>query len=42
MTQLNLEVIRVVPEKNILLVKGAVPGPLGGLLMIRKARKGGA
>ena len=42
MTQLNLEVIKVVPEKNILLVKGAVPGPLGGLLMIRKARKGGA
>lgn len=41
-TQLNLEVVQVIPEKNLLLIKGAVPGPSGGLLMIRKARKGGA
>lgn len=30
----NLEVVRVDAEKNLLLVKGAVPGPKGGLLKI--------
>ena len=33
----NLEVIRVDAEKNLLVVKGAVPGPKGGYLMIRRA-----
>jgi len=32
----NLEVIDVRPEENLLLVKGAVPGPKRGLLLIRK------
>ncbi len=32
----NLEVIDVRPEENLLLVKGAVPGPCRGLLFIRK------
>ena len=32
----NLEVIRVDAEKNLLVVKGAVPGPKGGYLMIRR------
>lgn len=32
----NLEVIDVRPEDNLLLVKGAVPGPRRGLLFIRK------
>ena len=32
----NLEVVRVEPERNLLLVRGAVPGPKSGLLMIRK------
>ncbi|MFQ5701720.1 MAG: 50S ribosomal protein L3 [Acidobacteriota bacterium] len=34
----NLEIVRIDPEKNLLLVKGAVPGSRGTLLMIRKAR----
>ncbi|MBI4463969.1 MAG: 50S ribosomal protein L3 [Acidobacteria bacterium] len=33
----NLEVVRVDAEKNLLVVKGAVPGPNGSYLMIRKA-----
>ena len=32
----NLEVVRVVPEDNLLLVKGAVPGANGGYLIIEK------
>ena len=31
----NLEVVRVDGERNLLFVKGALPGPNGGLLMIR-------
>jgi len=36
-----LEVVRADPERNLLLVHGAVPGARGGLLFIRKSRKGG-
>lgn len=32
----GLEVVEVLPEKNLLLVKGSVPGPRQGLLIIRK------
>ena len=32
----NLEVVRVVPEDNLLLVKGAVPGANGGYLIIER------
>jgi len=39
-TVLNLEVVQVEPERNLLLVRGAVPGANKGLLFIRKARKG--
>ncbi|RDV83363.1 50S ribosomal protein L3 [Ammonifex thiophilus] len=35
----NLEVVKVDPERNLLVVKGAVPGPRGGLLIIRQAVK---
>ena len=35
-TQRNLEVVRVDPENNILVVKGSVPGGGGGYLVIRK------
>jgi len=35
----NLEVVQVDPDDNLLLVQGAVPGPDGGLVMIRHARK---
>jgi large subunit ribosomal protein L3 len=35
----GLEVVDVRPEENVVLVKGAVPGPANGLLVIRKSRK---
>jgi large subunit ribosomal protein L3 len=34
----NLEVIQANPESNLLLVKGAIPGAAGGLLIIEKVR----
>lgn len=37
-TARNLEVIQADPERNLLLVKGAVPGADGGLLLVEKAR----
>ena len=39
-TVLNLEVVKVDPERNLLLVKGAVPGPKRGLVMLRSSVKG--
>ncbi len=36
----NLEVVRVDVERNMLLIKGAVPGKRGSLLFIRNAVKG--
>jgi large subunit ribosomal protein L3 len=38
-TVAKLEVIGADPEKNILMIKGAVPGCRNGLLMIRKSGK---
>ncbi len=38
-TVLNLEVVQVDGERNVLVVKGAVPGANDALLFIRKARK---
>ena len=32
----KLRVLRVDPEKNLVAVKGAVPGPRGGLVMLKK------
>jgi large subunit ribosomal protein L3 len=32
----NLRVVRLLPDQNLMLVKGAVPGPKNGLLEIRK------
>jgi len=40
-TTLNLEVVSADPERELVLVKGAVPGPRGGLVVIRDAVKGG-
>jgi len=34
----KLSVVRVIPERNLLLIRGAVPGVEGGLLMIRPAK----
>ena len=38
-TTQNLEVVRVDNERNLLLIKGAVPGPVGGDVYIRPAVK---
>lgn len=35
----NLDVVKVYEDKNLLLVKGAVPGPKGGFLVVREAVK---
>jgi large subunit ribosomal protein L3 len=35
----NLEVVRIDPDNNLLLIKGAVPGPTGGYLTIRQTNK---
>jgi large subunit ribosomal protein L3 len=40
-TILNLQVVQSDADQNLLLVKGAVPGPNGGLVLIRDADKGG-
>jgi large subunit ribosomal protein L3 len=40
-TTLNLEVVSADAERELLLVKGAVPGPRGGLVLVRDAVKGG-
>ncbi len=32
----GLKVVKIIPEQNLVLVKGAVPGPAGGLLAIMK------
>jgi large subunit ribosomal protein L3 len=38
-TVLNLEVVQADPERGLLLIRGAVPGPNGGLVMVRSAVK---
>ena len=38
-TQMGLEVVRVDAERNLLLIKGAVPGPKGADVVIRPAVK---
>ncbi|MFA5785710.1 MAG: 50S ribosomal protein L3 [Actinomycetota bacterium] len=38
-TTLNLKVVGADSERNLLLVRGAVPGPDGGLVMVRSAVK---
>jgi len=35
----NLEVVRVEPERNLLLVRGAVPGARGGYVMVKATTK---
>jgi large subunit ribosomal protein L3 len=34
----NLRVLQVLPDDNALVVQGAVPGPKGGYIVVRKAR----
>jgi large subunit ribosomal protein L3 len=38
-TTLNLEVVEADVERNLLLVKGSVPGPNGGVVVVRNAVK---
>ncbi len=38
-TVLNLKIVRVDSERNVLLVRGAVPGPKGGLVTVRQTVK---
>ncbi len=39
-TALNLEVVKVVPEENLMLVRGAVPGFKGSLVKVRSTNRG--
>lgn len=38
----NLDLVKVDAERNLLLVKGSVPGPKGGLLVVKNAVKANA
>ena len=40
-TTLNLEVVKADADAEVLLVRGAVPGPRGGTVVVRNAVKGG-
>jgi large subunit ribosomal protein L3 len=40
-TTLNLEVVEADAERQLVLVKGSVPGPRGSLVLLREAVKGG-
>lgn len=37
-TTKNLEVVQIDPEKNLLFIRGAVPGPKGGFVQVRTAK----
>ena len=39
-TILNLEIVKSYIERGLLLVKGAIPGPRGGVVIVRNAAKG--
>ena len=38
-TVLNLEVVKVIAEKKLILIKGGIPGPNKGTVVIRNAVK---
>ncbi|MBV1819344.1 50S ribosomal protein L3 [Clostridium cochlearium] len=38
-TVLNLEVVKTIPEKNLILIKGGIPGPNKGYVIIRNSIK---
>ncbi|MFZ4583602.1 MAG: 50S ribosomal protein L3 [Acidimicrobiia bacterium] len=38
-TTLNLEIVEADAERNLLLVRGSVPGPIGGVVLLRNAAK---
>jgi large subunit ribosomal protein L3 len=39
-TTKNLEVVRIDPDRNLIFLKGAVPGPRGGFVQIQRAKTG--
>src|SRR5437763_6167281 len=41
-TTLNLEVVQADADRDLLLVKGAIPGPRGGVVIVRSAVKNGS
>ena len=38
-TTVGLEIVEVRPEENLLLVKGAIPGPNGGVLVVKDSKR---
>ena len=38
-TTQNLEIVKILSEKNLLLVKGSIPGHKGSLLTLRVSKK---
>jgi large subunit ribosomal protein L3 len=38
-TVINLEVVHSDPERNLLMLRGAIPGPPGGLVMVKSSVK---
>ena len=38
-TTQNLRVVKVLADDHALLLEGAVPGPVGGIVLVRKAIK---
>ena len=39
LTVRNLEIVQVDVEDNVILVKGAVPGPNGGYVILRRSKQ---
>ncbi|HOP31874.1 MAG TPA: 50S ribosomal protein L3 [Candidatus Hydrothermia bacterium] len=35
----NLQIAKILPEKNVILVKGAIPGPCGTVVCVKKAKE---
>jgi len=38
-TTQNLKIVQVRPEENLIFVRGSVPGPNGGIVVVREALK---
>jgi large subunit ribosomal protein L3 len=38
-TTKNLKVVKVDPDNNLLLIYGAIPGPVGGYVIVRETNK---
>ena len=37
-TTRNLEIVEILPDENVILVRGAVPGPNGSKVMVRRTQ----